>query len=116
MFQGLGNLMSLMGNAKAIGEKMQQTTEELRNTKVEGTAGGGLVTVEMTATLQMTACRIDPSLLARGDAEFVEDLITSATNAAIEKARETHSKAMGEAMGGLNMPGLDEALKRMTGP
>jgi DNA-binding YbaB/EbfC family protein len=115
MFQGLSNLASMLSNARAAGAKMQQLGESLKDVTVEATAGGGLVTVTMTAAMEMQSCKIDPALLAKNDPEFLEDLITAATNQAIAKAREAHAAAMREAFGDMNIPGMEEAFRKMSG-
>ena len=63
----------------------------------------------------MIACRIDPGLFAQQDRELVEDLVRAATNDAVSKARLLHGDAMKELMGGADIPGLNEALAKLTG-
>ncbi len=78
MFEGLGklaNLGSMLKQAQQMGGRLQQLSEELKAKRAEGTAGGGLVTVEVNGLGEVLACRIDPSLVTSGDRELIEDLL-----------------------------------------
>ena len=83
MFKGLGQFASLMKNAHEIQGRMKEMQEALRRLKVEGTAGGGMVTIEMNGQQQVLACRIEQSLFDSGDREMVEDLVVAAVNQAL---------------------------------
>lgn len=115
MFGALGNLASLVKQAQQIGGRLEGVTEQLRAQRVTGSAGGGMVEVEVNGLQDVLQCRLDPAALAQGDRELLEDLIVAATNQAITKARHLHSDAMKALAGGMELPGLNEALARMTG-
>ncbi len=118
MFQGLGNLgniASLIKQAQQISGRIQDMNEDLRRRHVTGSAGGGMIEVDANGLQEITACRIDPQLVEQGDKELLEDLVVAATNQALTKSRELQAEAMREAAGGLELPGLDEALARLTG-
>ncbi len=115
MLKGLGNLASLMKQAQQLGGRMQGLTEELKQRRATGSSGAGLVEVEVNGLGELVACRLDPSLLAGQDRELVEDLIVAATNQALAKARQLHAEAMRGLTGGMEIPGLDEALSKLTG-
>jgi DNA-binding YbaB/EbfC family protein len=118
MFKGLGNIAnlgSLMKQAQEMGGKMKQLTEELKTKRVTGSAGGGMVEVEANGVGDILAVRIDPSLFAKQDREFVEDLLPAAINAAQQKAKELYAEQMQTLTGGLNLPGLGEALGQFGG-
>lgn len=113
MFKGLGNLgnlASLMKQAGKIREEMQRINEELRTKSVEGTAGGGMVTVKVNGKQEVLGCRIEPQVFADGDRELLEDLVVSAANQALEKSRQLAAEEMSRAAGDLPIPGLTEAL------
>lgn len=113
MFKGLGNLAnlgSLMKQAQEMGGKMQQITQELKAKRVTGSAAAGMVEVEANGVGDILAVRIDPSLFAKQDREMVEDLLPAAINAAQQKAKELYAEQMKSLTGGLNLPGLGEAL------
>ena len=82
----LGDLMGMMKQAKELQEKMQALQDEVAAMEVEGTAGGGLVSVVMTGKSEMKRLKIDPSLLKPEEAEILEDLIVAASNDARAKA------------------------------
>jgi DNA-binding YbaB/EbfC family protein len=83
--------------------------------KVSGSAGGDMVTVEMSGQKQVLSCHIEESLFASGDREMVEDLVVAACNQALEKIRETATMEMNKFAGGFDMPGLAEALTKFNG-
>ena len=100
----LGDLMGMMKQAKALQEKMQSLQEEVAALEVEGTAGGGLVSVVMSGKSEMKRLRIDPSLLKPEEAEILEDLIVAAANDARAKAEAVLADKMREMTGGLQLP------------
>lgn len=104
MFNNLGNLADLMRNAGKIQESVQKATESLGQLEVEGTSGGGVVTARANGRLELLSVRIDPKLLADGDAELLEDLVTAAVNQALAKAREAAAKSLSSIAGGLPLP------------
>lgn len=110
MFKGLGNIANLMKQAQEMGGKMQQLQEQLKTERVVGSAGAGLVEVEANGLGEVLSVRIDPSLIEKQDRELIEDLLPAACNAAREKATEKHAEQMQSITGGLNLPGLSEAL------
>lgn len=114
MFKGIGNLFNVMKQAQQLTGQMNGLKEELQGQIVSGTAGGGLVEIEASGLGEVLRCKIDPTLIAQQDRELLEDLVTSAVNQALAKAKQLHQEAMKKLAGGLNMPGLDEALAKMT--
>ena len=116
MLKGLGNLAdfgNIMKQAQEMGGKMQQLTEELKTKRVVGNAGGGLVEVEANGLGAVLAVRIDPTLMEKQEHELLEDLLPAAFNSAQQKAKQLHAEQMQELTGGLNLPGLSEALSQM---
>ncbi len=100
----LGDLMGMMKQAKELQEKMQALQEEVAAMEVEGSAGGGLVTVVMTGKSEMKRLAIDPSLLKPEEVEILEDLIVAASNDARAKAEAVLADKMREMTGGLQLP------------
>jgi len=118
MFKGLGNLANLgalFKQAQEMGGKMQAISEELKTKRATGSAGGGLVEVDVNGLAEVLAVRIDPSLVEKGDREMIEDLLPAAFNAAHEKAKELHAEAIQSIAGGMNVPGLEDALAQLSG-
>lgn len=115
MFKGLGNLATIMKQAQEMGSKMQAVNAELRGKRTVGSAGGGLVEVEVNGLAEVLAVRLDPTLVEKGDREMIEDLLPAAFNAAQKKARELHAEAIQQITGGIQLPGLEDALGQLTG-
>ncbi len=97
------NIQQMMQQAQQMQERLQQ---ELAQTKVEATAGGGMVTVVMNGQKQMQRITIDPEVVSQGDVEMLQDLIMAAINDAQRKVDEAVAGKMGGLMGGLKIPGL----------
>lgn len=113
MFKGLGNLANLgnlMKQAQEMGGKMREINEELKAKRVTGSAGAGMVEVDANGVGEILAVRIDPSLMAKQDREFIEDLLPAAINAAQQKVKELYAEQMQSLTGGLDLPGLGDAL------
>jgi DNA-binding YbaB/EbfC family protein len=98
------DFMGLMKQAQQMQAKMAETQLELDHIEVEGTAGGGLVKLRLTAKGALRAVEIDPSLLAPDQKEILEDLIVSAHLQARSKADEAMAEKMKELTGGLQLP------------
>lgn len=101
-----GNMANIVKQAQAMQEQMAKIQEQAASKTVEGTAGGGMVTVTVSGAMQVVAVNIDPEVVKSGDAEMLQDLIMAATNDALRKAREMMSEEMKGLTGGLGIPGL----------
>ncbi len=116
MFKGISNLAALIRQAQQISSQMGQITETMKNRRVLGSSGGGMVEVEVNGLMEVLRCRIDPQLFAQGDRELLEDLVTSAVNQAIAKGKQMHAETMKELTGGIPLPGvLQDALEKFAG-
>jgi len=116
MFKGISNLAALLKQAQHISSHMDQLTEAMKNRRVTGTSGGGMVEIEVNGLMEVLRCRIDPQLLAQGDRELLEDLVTAAVNQAISKGKQMHAETMKELTGGIPLPSsLQDALEKFTG-
>jgi len=102
-FPGGFNIQQMMKQAQQMQERMQQEMEELR---VEATAGGGVVTVEMKGNHELIRLKIDPEAVKDGDVEMLQDMIVAALNEANRKVDE----AMKGKLGGMLPPGLGGLL------
>jgi DNA-binding YbaB/EbfC family protein len=98
------DLMGIMKQAQAMQQKMQDVQAELDTIQIEGSSGGGVVKVTMTAKGEIRAVSIDPSLLNADEKEIVEDLIVAAANDARVKAERTMQERMAEVTKGLPLP------------
>ena len=100
----MADFMNMMKQAVALQSKMQTLQAELDQTEVEGTAGGGLVTVKLTAKGDMKNVKLDDSLFKPGEKEIVEDLIATAHADARRKAESVMQEKMKDVTGGLSLP------------
>ncbi len=116
MFKGLSNLGALIKQAQQIGGQMQNLSEELKGRRAQGTAGGGMVEIEVNGLLEVLRCRIDEQLVAQGDRELIEDLVAAAMNQAVAHGKQLHTDAMKGLTGDLDLPGVQEALAKLTNP
>ena len=113
MLKEFAAVASLMKQAQGMSGKLQEVRDRIAQLRCEGQAGAGMVTVEVSGELKILNCKIDPALFQSGDREMVEELVCSATNQALAKVRETQMKEMQSITGGLNSPGLTDALAGM---
>ena len=97
------NIQQMMKQAQQMQERLQKQMAEL---KVEGNAGGGMVTVVVNGAKQVLSLKIDPEVVSKDDVEMLQDLIVAAINDAQRKADEQLSQNLGGMMGGLKIPGL----------
>lgn len=97
------NIKQLMKQAQQMQEQMQQ---KLAGLKVEGTAGGGMVTVEMGGSKELLSLRIEKEAVDPEDVEMLQDLIMAAINEASRKVDEELQSQMGGMAGGMKIPGL----------
>lgn len=100
------NLSNIMKQAQAMQEQLTKVQEEASAKVVEGTAGGGMVTVRANGAMQIISVRIDPEVLNSDDADMLQDLIVAASNDALCKARDLMAEKMKAVTGGLRIPGL----------
>ncbi|HTI68108.1 MAG TPA: YbaB/EbfC family nucleoid-associated protein [Caulobacteraceae bacterium] len=102
------DLNSIMKQAQAMQQKLQEAQGRLALTTVEGAAGAGLVKLVLTGAGEMKAVAIDPSLLAEGDSETLGDLIVAAHADAKRRIDEAQADLMRQTMGPLAgaLPGI----------
>jgi DNA-binding YbaB/EbfC family protein len=119
VFNRLGMLADLMGNAGKLREAFDRALESLGQVEVEGDAGGGTVRAKVNGRLEVVSVHIDPKLLGDGDVELLEELVTVAVNAAMVKAREAAARSLSSLTGGLPLgmfPGFGGGGSPPTGP
>ncbi|MCL2742847.1 MAG: YbaB/EbfC family nucleoid-associated protein [Planctomycetaceae bacterium] len=103
-------LGSLMKQAQEMSGKLQEMSGKLKELRVSGSSMGGMVTVEMNGMQEMIHCKIDPALIAKGDAELLEELIVSAVNEAVNESRRVSAESMSSLSEGMDMGALGQAL------
>ncbi|MCW5701555.1 MAG: YbaB/EbfC family nucleoid-associated protein [Bradyrhizobium sp.] len=100
----MADFLGMMKQAAQLQSKMQAMQEELGNIEVEGISGGGMVSVRMTAKMDVKAVKIDPSLMKPEEREVLEDLLVSAHSDARRKAEVAMQEKMQSLAGGLGLP------------
>jgi nucleoid-associated protein EbfC len=98
------DFLGMMKQAAQLQSKMQAMQEELGSIEVEGSSGGGLISVRMSAKMEVKAVKIDPSLMKPEECEILEDLLVTAHNDARRKAELAMQEKMQALTGGLGLP------------
>ena len=94
-----GNMQSMMKQAQAMQERMQQEVALIR---VEASAGGGMVSIKMDVKKNVLGVKIDPEVA--GDVEMLQDLILAGFNEAAKKVDDEVQKKMSGMLGGMGVP------------
>jgi len=100
---GLGDIMKQAQRLKAEMDRLQA---EAATKRVEGSAGGGMVTVVANGKGDLLSVKIDPEVARGEDLEMLQDLVVAAANDALRRARELLAQEVARLTGGLNLPGL----------
>ncbi len=100
------DIQYLMRQAKKLEKAMADAKEKLSELAVEAESGGGLVKVAMNGKCEITRLTVDPKAVDPADKALLEDLVTAAVNAAVEKARAAADEHMQKATGGIKLPGI----------
>jgi len=97
------NMQQIMKQAQKMQEQLQKQMGEMT---VEGSSGGGMVSIKMNGLKQVLGVKIETDAMASGDVEMLQDLIVAACNEAARKVDEELSGQIGNLTGGLKIPGL----------
>ena len=98
------DFMKILQQAQEMQGKFAKIQEELEQITVTGSAGGGMVTAEVTGTSKIKKIKLDPTVVNPADVEMLEDLVVVAIADAQNKAQEAAKDQMGKLTGGLNLP------------
>lgn len=96
----------MMAQVKKMQAEMLRVQEELAATTVTGSAGGGLVRVEMTCDHRVVSVKIDPKAVDAEDLETLEDLAVVAVNDALSRVEQVSKERMSAVTGGIRLPGM----------
>ncbi|GGG24997.1 YbaB/EbfC family nucleoid-associated protein [Paenibacillus abyssi] len=102
----MNNMNQMMKQVKKMQEQMMKAQEELGNKTIEGTAGGGVVSVTVNGHKKLLDITIKPEAVDPEDVEMLQDLVLTAVNDALTKAEEMSNQDMGKFTGGMKIPGL----------
>jgi nucleoid-associated protein EbfC len=97
------NIQQMMKRAQAMQEQLQQQAAQ---TRVEASAGGGMVTVVMNGLKQVEKITLDPDAVSKDDVEMLQDMILAAIADAHRKTDDELKQQMGGLLGGMGLPGL----------
>ena len=100
------NPFDILKNAQKIQDQMGEFQEKLGTLSVTGSAGGGMVEIDMNGKFDVIAVRILPEAMEDGDTQMMQDLVAAAFTNGIEKIKEEINREMAAMTGGLNIPGL----------
>src|SRR5438270_12499258 len=103
------NMQQLLKQAQKLQQDMLAAQESLKDEVVEASAGGGMVTVEVTGDLHVKSIKIDPQAVDPDDVELLADMVLAAVNEALRAAQELAASKIGGlagGLGGLGLPGV----------
>ena len=106
MAEGIGGMSNLLKQAQEMQARIAKIQEELGQKTVMGSAGGGMVQVTVNGQLNLTAVKVDATVINVNEREMLEDLILAAVNDGMRKARDLVSAEMSKVTGGFKIPGL----------
>lgn len=114
---GQPNMQEIMKQAQEMQQQLMSAQEELANTEVSGSAGGGLVTATVSGSGELQSMSIDPKAVDPADTETLADMVVAAVRDANRAAQELQAEKMGPVtgalggqggpdLGGLGLPGM----------
>jgi len=115
MFKQLADLTNLARKAKEMSGRMSEIQDQLRAKRATGSAGGGMIEVEVNGVGDVLRISIEPALVEKGDREMIEDLLPGAINQALAKSKQMNADAMASLTEGFDLPGLNDTISKMTG-
>jgi DNA-binding YbaB/EbfC family protein len=103
------NMQQMLKQVQKMQQDMMAAQESLKDEVVEASAGGGMVTVQVTGDLNVKSIKIDPQAVDPDDVELLQDMVLAAVNEALRSAQELAASKLGGitgGLGGLGLPGL----------
>jgi DNA-binding YbaB/EbfC family protein len=103
------NMQQMLKQVQKMQQDMMQAQESLKDEVVSASAGGGMITVEVSGELHVKSIKIDPQAVDPDDVELLQDMVLAAVNEALRSAQELASSKLGGiagGLGGLGLPGL----------
>lgn len=102
----MSSIGKLMKQATRMQQQMEEVQARLAAQTVEATSGGGAVKVTAKCDGTLAAIKIDPQALNPADAQILEDMVLTAANQALDKAKSIANSEMGKITAGMNLPGF----------
>ncbi len=102
----MGMNRDMMARLQQMQEKAMKAQSELQAQIVDGSAGGGAVTIAVTGGLKVESLKIDPEVVDPDEIEMLEDLVTAAVNEALQKVQGLQTQQLAGLAGqfGINLP------------
>ncbi len=100
-FGGGANMQQLMRQAQKMQQDMEKAQQELADTQLEASAGGGMVICTVTGMKEIVSLKINPEIVDPEDVEMLEDTVLAAVREAVAKAEELYTNKMGAIAGGM---------------
>lgn len=101
-----GEMGNLLKQAQEMQRELDRARDELRNLRVDGTSGGGVVRVEVSGEGMVLKVHIKPEAVQTGEAALIEDLVLAATRDGLMRAHQMREERLARVTGGLNLPGI----------
>jgi DNA-binding YbaB/EbfC family protein len=100
------NMQQMLQQVQKMQKDMEVAQEQLKDETVEASAGGGMVTVQVSGDLEIRAVKIDPGAVDPEDVEMLADMVLAAVNEGLRAAQELAAKKLGATTGGLDLGSL----------
>jgi len=97
-------MMEMMRQARDLQKKMKKVQKRVGKAEITATAGDGRVSVVVNGKMNVRRVQLDPALVAEGNVRLIQDLVTAAVNAALDKAQEMMAEEMKQVTGGMGLP------------
>jgi len=96
----------ILKQAQELQARLAKVQEELANTILEGSSGGGTVKVIINGQQEIQSIKISPEVVNPQEVEMLEDLVLAALKDAVARSQDLANKRMGAITGGLKIPGM----------
>jgi DNA-binding YbaB/EbfC family protein len=101
--KGFGDIQKMLKQAKEMQERLQRETAEMR---IEGSAGGGMVSVVMDGQKSVLSLRLEPEVVNKDDVDMLQDLVLAALRDAAAKVDAALAEKLGGLGAGMKIPGM----------
>lgn len=100
------NMAQMMKQARKVQEQLEKAQENIKDIRIDASAGGGMIKATATGDMQIESLTIDPEAVDPEDVDFLQDMVLAAVNEALRGANDAANAQMGAAAGGMNLPNI----------
>ena len=104
MFPGM-NMGKFGKQFQDMQKRLAKVDEELRERIVEASSGGGMVTVKVNGMEEVVDIKIDPDVINPDDKGMLEELVLTAANEGVKKAKKLRETELAKVTG-FSLPGM----------